>query len=409
MAVESLLLELGALFLILALAGTLAHRLGQSVIPFYLAAGLLIDPSGMELAGYSFTLVTANDFVTGAAELGVVLLLFFLGLKFSFQSLIRSRARISQAGAVDLANLAVGIVVALAFGLSTVEALFVGGIVYISSSAVITKSLIDLNWIANPESEAILGVLVFEDLFVALYLTILSAIALEGSGFAAALGQIALATGIMLVLAMVAAFGTRQLGRLVDRPSDEMALLTALAITVAVAGVALWAGLSEAVAAFFVGMAVGGTDQADKLSRLATPLRDVFGAIFFFWIGLTADLGALTGSAWLLVTLVVVTVLVKATTGIVGGGLYGLPPVRRVRVGLGLVARGEFSLVIGALAAQVGGSAVMLDVIPSLAVGYVLVTSVIGTLAMQHAGPLERWLGSLLAAKEASATPPSGP
>lgn len=392
MAVESLLLELGILFAILAGAGALAHRLGQSVIPFYLVAGLLIDPGGMELAGYSFTLVSTNEFVTGAAELGVVLLLFFLGLKFSFRSLVQGRARISKAGTVDLANLLAGVLVALVFGLSVVEALFVGGIVYISSSAVITKSLIDLNWIANPESEAILGVLVFEDLFVALYLAVLSAVALQGGGFGTAFGQVGIAVLIMLVLAGVAAFGSKPLGWLVDRPSNELALLTSLAVVVATAAVALSAGLSEAVAAFFVGMAVGATGQADRISNLATPLRDVFGAVFFFWIGLTADLGALTGTVELLAVLVVITVLVKATTGVIGGRLYGLTPVRQVRVGVGLVARGEFSLVVGALAAHVGGSAAMTNLIPSLAVGYVLVTSVIGTLAMQHAAPLERLL-----------------
>lgn len=413
MAAESLLVDLGILFGILAVAGSLAHWLGQSVIPFYLAAGLLIDPSGNQVLGRTIQLVEVNDFLSATAELGVVLLLFFLGLKFSLQSLVRGRARISKAGAIDLVNLAVGVGLGLVFGFSLVEALFLGGIVYVSSSAVITKALIDLNWIADPESETILGVLVFEDLFLALYLAILSALTLEGGTIVTALTHVGIALVGMLVLTAVAAYGARQLGELLSGATDEVALLRALAITVLVAGAALVAGLSEAVAAFFVGMAFGETPQADRLGRLAAPLRDVFGAVFFFWIGLNAQLSALTSSAGFLVTLVLITAVVKVVTGMAGGSVYGLLPHRRVRVGLGLVARGEFSLVIAALAVLVGGSQVMTQVIPSLTVGYVLVTSVLGTLAMQHAAPIERWLGPLLASREEDAgletSPPSGP
>ncbi len=413
MAAESLLLDLGILFGILALAGSLAHGLGQSVIPFYLAAGLLIDPSGNQILGRTLQIVEVNDFLSATAELGVVLLLFFLGLKFSVQSLVRGRARISKAGAIDLVNLAVGIGLGLAFGFSVVEALFLGGIVYVSSSAVITKALIDLDWIADPESETILGVLVFEDLFLALYIAILSALTLEGGTLVTALSHVGIALAGMIALTAVATYGARQLGNLLASATDEVALLRALAITVLVAGAALTVGLSEAVAAFFVGMAFGETPQAQRLGRLAAPLRDVFGAVFFFWIGLNAQISALTSGVGLLAALVVVTAIVKVVTGMAGGSIYGLAPNRRVRVGLGLVARGEFSLVIAALAVLVGGSAVMTELLPSLTVGYVLVTSVVGTLAMQHAGPLERWLAPLLSSEEDTgdpgATPPSGP
>lgn len=400
MAAGSLLIELGTVFAVLAVAGGLAHRFGQSVIPFYLAAGLAIDPTGTEILGYRFAVEEAAGFLSAAAELGVVLLLFFLGLKFSIESLVRGRNRIVAAGSVDLLNLVVGVVLGLLFGFSLQAALFLGGIVYISSSAVVTKALIDTDWIANPESETVLGVLVFEDIVVALYIAVLSALTLEGGTLTSALVHVGGAVVFMGVLTAVAVFGTQRLGSWLERANDEIALLRALAVTVLVSGVALMAGLSEAVAAFFVGMAFGETAQVERLSRLAAPLRDVFGAVFFLWIGLQAEVGSLTSSAGLLAILVASTLLVKFATGVAAGRVYGLDPTRQVRVGLALGPRGEFSLVIAALAALVGGSETMALLIPSLTVGYVLVTSVAGTLAMQRSSWLEALLAPLLSSGE---------
>jgi CPA2 family monovalent cation:H+ antiporter-2 len=269
MAEGTLLLEVGLLLAGLAVAGVLARALNQSVIPFYIVTGLLIGEPGLEVGGVALDLVTESGFVTVAAELGIVLLLFFLGLEFSFGKLVGGRDRILRAGTIDLAiNLPLGLLIAFVFGFGFVEALFLAGIVYISSSAIITKSLIDLEWIANPESETILGVLVYEDLFIAFFLSLVSALALGSAGVLDTLGRMAAAVAVMAVLTLVAAYGSDQLARLLDVASDESAMLRALAVAVLGGGAALQFGLSEAVAAFFVGMAFGETDKVDELERL---------------------------------------------------------------------------------------------------------------------------------------------
>ncbi len=384
-----LLLEIGVIIAALAVVGTLANRLGQSVIPFYILVGILLGPNGLALLADWVPSVTETTFVKGAAELGIVMLLFFLGLKFSLDQLIESRARIAKAGTIDLAiNFPLGMAIGLVFGFGLIESLLIAGIVYISSSAVITKSLIDLGWIANEESETLLGILVYEDLFIAVYLALLSAIILGEGGAASALVTLGAAVVVMGGLTLVAWRGTEPLEELVHGDSEEMVLLRALGITVLIAGTAFALDLSEAVAAFFVGMAFGSTNLADRLNSNLSPLRDLFGAVFFFWVGLITDPRSLVTGVGLLATAVVLTTASKLVSGTLGARLYGLAKTRQARVASGIVARGEFSLIIGALAAVAGlGSA-----IPSFAVAYVLVMSILGTVLMMNYEAVERLL-----------------
>ncbi|WP_010612691.1 cation:proton antiporter domain-containing protein, partial [Halococcus hamelinensis] len=165
----TLLLELGVMFAAIALGGALARALDQSVIPFYVLAGLAVNPYTLGAVGLPS--LGDNEVITVAGELGIVFLLFFLGLEFSIDQLLESGDRMVKAGLVDLGvNFPVGVGIGLVLGWTPLEAVVLGGVVYISSSAVITKSLIDLGWIANAESGPILGTLVFEDLVIAVYL-----------------------------------------------------------------------------------------------------------------------------------------------------------------------------------------------------------------------------------------------
>ena len=393
MAEGTTLLAVGAMFLALVVAGVLARRLGVSVIPLYLVAGIAVG----ELAGASGVLATAattvpqpaSEFVSLGAELGIVFLLFFLGLEFSVDRLLASRDRLLSAGLLDLGvNFPVGVAVGLVAGWSLVEAFVLGGVVYVSSSAVITKSLIDLGWIANAESEPLLGTLVFEDLAVALYLAVLSAVVFGGGDLAVAARSVGVAAGFLLVLVVGVAKGEALFARYLDVDSNELFVLRAVAVTTVVGGVALELGVSEAVAAFFVGMGFSGTRHVEALERLLAPIRDVFAAVFFFYIGLTTQLELVGGVVGLLAVAVVLTTLSKLASGYVTGrGVYDLDHRRATRVAAGMVTRGEFSLIIAALVAG-AGTPVLAETIPAFAVGYVLVMSVLGTLAMQYADRL---------------------
>jgi CPA2 family monovalent cation:H+ antiporter-2 len=388
-----LLLEAGAMFAVVAIAATVAQRVGQSVIPFYVVGGMLVSPA---VAGrFGLPALQNQAFIELLAELGIVFLLFFLGLEFSIDRLLESRAEIGKAGTLDLlVNFPVGVVVGLAIGWSLLEAFVLGGIVYISSSAVITKSLIDLGWIANDEAQPMLGTLVYEDLFIAFYLAVLSSVVLDSGDLLDVATNVGVAMGFLLVLVAAVYLGTDYFEAYLDVDTEEVFVVRAVAVTVLVAGVALAIGVSEAVAAFFIGMGFSSTGHLHDLERRLIPLRDVFAAVFFFWIGLTTDPAVFADVAvvGLLALLVVVTTPTKIVTGFFSGRIYGLDDRRNLRVGLGMVTRGEFSLITAALAAGAGGSVVLSETIPAVAVGYVLVMSVLGTVLMQYAGSFERFV-----------------
>ncbi|MFW6448153.1 MAG: cation:proton antiporter [Halobacteriota archaeon] len=389
---ETALLQVGAMFATIAIAGGVAQRLGTSVIPLYILGGMALGP---HVAGdLDLPHVGELEFIELGGELGIVFLLFYLGLEFSIDRLLVNVDRIGRAGVVDLAiNLPLGLLIGLAIGWSLLEAWLLAGIVYISSSAVITKALIDRGWLGNPEAEPILGTLVFEDLVIAVYLAVTAAlVAGGGDGLAGAGTPLAIALGALGGLALLVFYGTAAFDRIVDVTSDEQLVLRAVGMTVLIAGAALAAGVSEAVAAFFVGMAVGSTGHADRVERLLLPVRDVFAAVFFFWIGQVTDPTLFAPVAGLLALVVALTAASKLVSGFVGGRVYDLDDRRSLRVGLAMVTRGEFSLIIATIAAA-GSGAVMTDTLPALAVAYVLVMAILGTLLMQMSGPLERRLG----------------
>ncbi|MFC7205047.1 cation:proton antiporter [Haloferax namakaokahaiae] len=385
------LLEFGYLFVVLALAGAVALRLGLSVIPLYVVGGLVAGPFVAGRVGLPY--VADTEVVTLLAEVGIVLLLFFLGLEFSLERLLASRQNIGRAGVVDLViNLPIGIAIGILFGWSLVESLLLGGIIYISSSAIITKTLIDLGWIADAESGPILGTLVFEDLAIAVYLSVVASLILGGGGDLFALGQsLAVAFGFLGVLLVAVQYGTELFERVLDIGGQEAFVLRALAVVIPIAGVALELGVSEAVAAFFVGMGFATSSHKERIERLLAPVRDIFAGIFFFWIGVGTDPVLLGTVVVPLVVAVAVTAPSKVLSGYLGGRIYDLSRHRSLRVGVGMVPRGEFSLVIAALAAS-GGTTVMQEVIPAFAVGYVLLMSTIGTLLMQRSDLVERVL-----------------
>jgi CPA2 family monovalent cation:H+ antiporter-2 len=238
-----------------------------------------------------------------------------------------------------------------------------------------------------------LGTLVYEDLFIAFYLAVLSAVLLGSGELVDIVADVAVAMGFLLVLVSTVYFGGDYFERFLDIDSEELFVIRAVAITVLVAGGALALGVSEAVAAFFIGMGFSGTEHTHDLERRLTPLRDAFAAVFFFWIGLRTDPALFPAVAGIIAVLVLVTAPAKLLTGFFSGRIYGLSDRRSIRVGCGMVTRGEFSLIIAAIAADSAlGGTVFTEILPAVAVGYVLVASVLGTLLMQHSGILERLL-----------------
>lgn len=368
----TLLLELGGVLLALTVMARVALRLGLSPIPLYLLAGLLFGPNG------PFPLTSSSDFIEVGAEVGVVLLLFMLGLEYSPAELVRGLRTGYLGGILDIvANAAPGLVLGLLLGFGWIGAATLAGITYISSSGVIAKLIGDMGWLGNRETPVVLTLLVLEDLVMALYLPLLAA-ALVGSGLAGSAGAlIAVAVALAAVLA-ASSFKGDPIGRIALGRTDETVLLGILGITFLVSGIADRFGVSAAVGAFLVGLSLSG-ETAERAETVLRPLRDLFAAAFFLFFGLQVDLDAVAPVLGWAAALAVVGAFTKALTGWWAARAAGVKMWGRRRAAALLIARGEFSIVIAELALSAG----LDDRIGPLAAAYVLIMAITGPVAVR--------------------------
>jgi CPA2 family monovalent cation:H+ antiporter-2 len=311
------LVELGALLIGLGMLARLADRVGIPTIPVYLVAGMALGELGEGPITFSSELIAVG------ADLGLVLLLFMLGLESSGEELRRNLARAAPAGAVDaIANFTPGLVAGLLLGWDLVPALLLGGATYISSSGVVAKLLDDLDRLANRETPAILSILVIEDLAMAAFLPLVSVL-LVGTGIVDAAGLLVAALGAAGVALWVAMTRGHVLSRLLTVRSDEVLLLLTLGLVVLVAGAAEALQLSAPVGAFLVGIALSGP-VAERARRILSPLRDLFAATFFVFFGLGIEVGTLSSVALPAVALALVTGATKLGTGMWAAARIGV-------------------------------------------------------------------------------------
>ena len=276
------LLELGAVFFALGLLGRLAGRIGLSPIPLYLLGGLAFGSGGLIPLG------GIEEFTSLAGEVGVILLLLLLGLEYSAAELVTGLRRSWLAGILDIVlNAAPGVAVALILGWGPVGALVMAGVTYISSSGIIAKVLADLGRIGNRETPVVLSILVFEDLVMAVYLPILTAV-LIGVSLLGGLSAVGVSVGVLAVVLVVALRYGRYVSMIVDSPDREVFLLKVLGLALLVAGFASAMQVSAAVGAFLLGIAISGS-TAENATKLLEPLRDLFAAVFFVVFGLNTD------------------------------------------------------------------------------------------------------------------------
>ncbi|MER7435293.1 cation:proton antiporter [Pseudonocardia alni] len=374
------LLELGAVFFGLGLLGRLAQRIGLSPIPLYLLGGLAFGAGGVIPLG------DIGDFTSLAGEVGVVLLLLLLGLEYSAVELVTGLKRSWTAGIVDVVlNAAPGVAVALVLGWGTVGAMVLGGVTYISSSGIVAKVLSDLGRLGNRETPVVLSVLVFEDLVMALYLPILTALLL-GVTLWGGISAVAVSLAVISVVLVVALRYGRYVSAVVDSDDREVFLLKVLGAALLVAGFAQAMQVSAAVGAFLLGIAISGS-TAENATKLLEPLRDLFAAVFFVVFGLSTDPRAIPPVLGWALVLAVSTAATKYATGWWAAKRARIGRMGRARAGAALIARGEFSIVIAGLA--VGYAAVPAE-LSALATAYVLIMAVLGPIAARYVEPVMR-------------------
>ena len=360
-----LFVEIGAAIIVLALLARVANRWGFSAIPLYLLLGLAFGNGGL------LPLRMSQDAIGTGGEVGVLLLLFMLGLECSGEELTKNlRFGLPAGGADFLLNFTPGLVLGLLLKWQLLAAALLGGITYISSSGVIAKVLSELKRMNNPETPMVLAVLVLEDLAMAVYLPLVG-VSLLGGGAAKIAVSVAVAVTVVMVVLFLALKYGRHVSKLIAHESDEIILLTTFGSVLLVAGLAERFQVSAELGAFLVGIALSGP-IADQSHRLLAPLRDLFAAMFFFFFGLQIDPATLPPALPLAVGLGLVTALTKVLTGYWAAKRAGVDRQGSFRAGMTLVARGEFSIVIAGLGAGIEPR------LGPLAAAYVLFLAILG-------------------------------
>jgi CPA2 family monovalent cation:H+ antiporter-2 len=359
-------IELGAAVVGLAILARLAHHLGFSAIPLYLLGGLAFGNGGLLPLRFS------EEFIHVGAEVGVVLLLFMLGLEYTGEQLRDNLRTGLAAGVADfLLNFPPGVLAGWLLGWGAMACVLLGGVTWISSSGIAARILEELKRLSNPETPTVLSVLVLEDLAMAVFLPLV-AVLLVGQGLTRGLVSVFLALVTVAAVLFVALRFGGPMSRLLSHRSDEVLLLSTFGLLLVVAGVAQKLQVSAAVGAFLVGVALSGP-VARQAHRLLGPLRDLFAALFFLFFGLEIDPGALPPVLWQAAALGVATVGTKLLTGWWAARRAGVDSQAGLRAGAALVAHGEFSIVIAGL-----GGAGLEPRLGPLSAAYVLFLAILG-------------------------------
>jgi CPA2 family monovalent cation:H+ antiporter-2 len=381
------LAELAVTVGVLGVLGLAASRLGLSAIPAYLFAGIILGPNEPDIV----QLVQPSEVTHFVSEIGLIFLLFFLGLEFSLERLVRSGRHVGLGGAADLlANAGLGLAVGLvAFGPSF-AALVLAACIYVSSSAIAVKALIDLRRLADDETDLVLAILLFEDIAIA---AVLGFVATSGGSVAETAG-VATKAFVFVVASLAAsrwlgAWIGRQLGRL----ELEFFLLAVFGFVIAMSAIAMELELSEAIGAMMAGVVLSESGVREEIEQRFFAMRDIFAALFFFAFALTIDLSRWSDLGWIVALAILVTLIGKVGVGIVAGRLGGFSVRQGINAGAALVAHGEFTIILAQLAA--GNAALTLeqrDDIVAFAGLYVLASATVGVVLMKESKRLGRML-----------------
>ncbi|OFZ23238.1 MAG: hypothetical protein A2X94_12100 [Bdellovibrionales bacterium GWB1_55_8] len=378
------------LAIMLGLAGMVSllfRRLGQPVVLGYILAGILAGP-------HVPWIPTVSDIpnIQVLAELGIVFLLFSLGLEFSFAKLFKTGLASISIALIEVAAMAAaGYAFGSVLGWSVLDRVFLGGILSISSTTIIIKAIDELGLKAHRFTQTVFGVLIMEDLVAILILIALSTIAasreVHGAALLVSLGQ------LVLLLPLVVLSGIYLIPRIlrISRRwlNDEALLIFSLGLCLGLVLLSNALGYSAALGAFVAGAILAESAEGKKIEVLVHPVRNLFGAIFFVSVGMLFDPYFLKDHAWIVAALSLLTIAGKAAATGMGALIAGQGMKASVQVGFSMAQIGEFSFIIASLGASLN---VTSSILYSLAVAVALVTSFTTPYMIRGSASFSTWL-----------------
>ncbi|MBE0188302.1 cation:proton antiporter [Bacillus sp. seq1] len=390
---DHLVFEVGTALVLVAIASVIANKIKFSIIPFLIVLGMLVGPHAPKMGIIDLTFIQSSEIIEFFGRMGVLFLLFYLGLEFSVGKLIKSGKSIAVGGTIYiLINFSLGLLYGFITGFSFLEVLILAGVITISSSAIVAKVLVDLKRTANPETELILGIIMFEDIFLAVYLSVVSGLVLgDATSVGSALLSILIAFGYMLLFFIAARKLPPLLNKLLDIRSNEVFIIVIFAALFFIAGFSETIHVAEAIGALLLGLVFSETEHSDRIEHLVVPFRDFFGSMFFFSFGLSIDPFSLGEAVWLALGAVILTILGNFIAGMVAGRRAGLSHKASSNIGLTIVSRGEFSIIVANLGI-VGGLSATLKPFAAL---YVLILAILGPLVTKESKRIYRLLNKV--------------
>lgn len=364
------LIVLGILFVVAYALGRLGKTIGLPAIPIYMVVGLLASPNFAW-----FPLDFKSQYIELTAVFGLILLLFTLGLEFDQDEFFGNAGKLILSGGSYIAvNMAAGLGFGFMVGWGSREALVIAGITATSSSAIVTKLLIELKRLANPETPMILGVTVVEDIFIAIYLAIVSVVLSGETEVWPVVGKLAIAFTFLVVMFAIARWGGSYVSRLFKTKDDELFTILFFGLALLFGGIGEILGVTDAIGAFLIGLVIGATRYRSRVEHIAIPLRDVFGAFFFVNFGLGLDPTAFPSVLGPVAIAVVMTIVLNLGAGQFVAWLNKLGPRAGLNAAFILHNRGEFALILATLSLAAG----LNPLIQPFAGLYVLVMAIIG-------------------------------
>ncbi|TQR38678.1 cation:proton antiporter [Brevibacillus brevis] len=390
---EHIVFEVGLALALIAIAGFLSMKLKFSIVPFYILVGMIVGPHAPDIGLFDLRFISSAPLIEFMGRLGVLFLLFYLGLEFSVGRLIKAGRSIAVGGTIYIViNFTLGLLFGWAAGFPLKEVLIIAGITTISSSAIVAKVLVDLKRTANRETEMILGIIMFEDIFLAVYISIVSGLVLSGAtSLAGVLSSALIALGYMLLLIIVGRKLVPFLNRALNIKSNEVFMITVFAALFLIAGFSETIHVAEAIGALLVGLVLAETQHMKRIEHLILPFRDFFGAMFFFSFGLTIDPLSLGGAVWLSIGAVALTLFGNVVAGLLAGRSAGLSPKASTNIGLTIVSRGEFSIIM----ANLGKAGALMEILQPFAALYVLILAILGPLLTKESKHIYKLLNAV--------------
>lgn len=385
---EELIFEIGIAVGLVAIVGLISNKLKLSVIPFFILIGMVLGQHAPDLGLIDFQFKESKPFIDFMGRLGVLFLLFYLGLEFSVGRLMKSGKAIVTGGSIYVGlNFVSGLLIGWMMNLPFAETMVVCGIMTSSSTVIVAKVLTDLRRTANPETEVIMGMVMFDDLFIAMHISFLSGLVLSGDGSAwSVVGTSLLALGFILFILIVGRKVVPAIDRVLSVNSSEIFILIIFALLFVTAGFSEVINVSEAIGALMAGLVLADSKYIKRIEHMVLPYKDFFGAMFFFSFGLSIDPAELGGAVSWAVAAAIITILVNLISGYFAAKASGVKPRTSFDIGFTLAARGEFSIIM----ANIGKAGGLNPIIQSFVVVYVLILSIVAPILTKESRSIWR-------------------